>query len=70
MSRVPLGKVLLRNVIRHTDAHNKVGKRVVNNLNPAILDGKTKQRHPLGQGEGSASKLLQVRPQVYSRSVN
>lgn len=24
MSRVPLGKVLLRNVIRHTDAHNKI----------------------------------------------
>lgn len=24
MSRVPMGKVLLRNVIRHTDAHNKV----------------------------------------------
>ncbi|XP_053307684.1 uncharacterized protein NKAPD1 isoform X2 [Spea bombifrons] len=24
MSRVPLGKVLLRNVIRHTDAHNKL----------------------------------------------
>uniref|UniRef100_W5M058 NKAP domain containing 1 n=1 Tax=Lepisosteus oculatus TaxID=7918 RepID=W5M058_LEPOC len=26
MSRVPMGKVLLRNVIRHTDAHNKVGQ--------------------------------------------
>ncbi|XP_066518808.1 NKAP domain containing 1 [Hoplias malabaricus] len=24
MSRVPMGKVLLRNVIRHTDAHNKI----------------------------------------------
>ncbi|RXM95091.1 hypothetical protein EOD39_17254 [Acipenser ruthenus] len=24
MSRVPVGKVLLRNVIRHTDAHNKI----------------------------------------------
>ncbi|KAF6298862.1 hypothetical protein mRhiFer1_008914 [Rhinolophus ferrumequinum] len=24
MSRVPLGKVLLRNVIQHTDAHNKI----------------------------------------------
>uniref|UniRef100_A0A2K5IZ86 NKAP domain containing 1 n=1 Tax=Colobus angolensis palliatus TaxID=336983 RepID=A0A2K5IZ86_COLAP len=24
MSRIPLGKVLLRNVIRHTDAHNKI----------------------------------------------
>lgn len=24
MSRQPLGKTLLRNVIRHTDAHNKV----------------------------------------------
>ncbi|XP_028931886.1 uncharacterized protein NKAPD1 isoform X2 [Ornithorhynchus anatinus] len=24
MTRVPLGKVLLRNVIRHTDAHNKI----------------------------------------------
>jgi len=24
MSRVPVGKVLLRNVIRHTGAHNKV----------------------------------------------
>ncbi|XP_063167208.1 uncharacterized protein NKAPD1 [Candoia aspera] len=24
MSRVPLGKVLLRNIIRHTDAHNKI----------------------------------------------
>ncbi|XP_005987294.1 NKAP domain containing 1 [Latimeria chalumnae] len=24
MSRVPLGKILLRNVIRHTDAHNKI----------------------------------------------
>lgn len=23
MAKVPLGKVLLRNVIRHTDAHNK-----------------------------------------------
>ncbi|XP_076832209.1 uncharacterized protein NKAPD1 isoform X2 [Brachyhypopomus gauderio] len=24
MSKVPLGKVLLRNIIRHTDAHNKI----------------------------------------------
>ncbi|KAG9348581.1 hypothetical protein JZ751_002317 [Albula glossodonta] len=24
MSRIPMGKVLLRNVIRHTDAHNKI----------------------------------------------
>lgn len=24
MSKQPLGKTLLRNVIRHTDAHNKV----------------------------------------------
>ncbi|MCJ8739976.1 hypothetical protein PDJAM_G00053600 [Pangasius djambal] len=23
MAKVPVGKVLLRNVIRHTDAHNK-----------------------------------------------
>lgn len=24
MSKLPMGKTLLRNVIRHTDAHNKV----------------------------------------------
>ncbi|XP_041030402.1 uncharacterized protein NKAPD1 isoform X4 [Carcharodon carcharias] len=24
MARIPMGKVLLRNVIRHTDAHNKI----------------------------------------------
>lgn len=28
MAKVPVGKVLLRNVIRHTDAHNKAGHQV------------------------------------------
>lgn len=34
MSCVPLGKVLLRNVIRHTDAHNKVGTGIRGALSP------------------------------------
>ncbi|KAI2562803.1 C11orf57 isoform 5 [Pan troglodytes] len=44
MSRIPLGKVLLRNVIRHTDAHNKVGDsggiRYVENKRTGKTDGR------------------------------
>uniref|UniRef100_A0A8D0EN12 Uncharacterized protein n=1 Tax=Strix occidentalis caurina TaxID=311401 RepID=A0A8D0EN12_STROC len=46
MSRVPVGKVLLRNVIRHTGAHNKVrpgpgpGDRNVENKGVGEADGR------------------------------
>lgn len=63
MSRVPVGKVLLRNVIRHTGAHNKV--------RPGPVGGSCRPRRPIvpplsrgcgavggaGSGAGETSEL-------------
>lgn len=52
MSRVPLGKVLLRNVIRHTDAHNKIQEE----------SEMWKIREMEKQTEGSGTKRRRVSP--------
>ncbi|XP_073441258.1 uncharacterized protein NKAPD1 [Dendrobates tinctorius] len=48
MSRVPLGKVLLRNVIRHTDAHNKIQEETemwkIREMEKQTEDTRTKRR--------------------------
>uniref|UniRef100_A0A8C5IQL0 Uncharacterized protein n=1 Tax=Junco hyemalis TaxID=40217 RepID=A0A8C5IQL0_JUNHY len=57
MSRVPVGKVLLRNVIRHTGAHNKVGDRNVEDKGVGEAD----RRDLLEKAEQNAVRHLQVR---------
>uniref|UniRef100_A0A8B9F4G3 Uncharacterized protein n=1 Tax=Amazona collaria TaxID=241587 RepID=A0A8B9F4G3_9PSIT len=56
MSRVPVGKVLLRNVIRHTGAHNKVRDRNVENKGV----GEANRRDLLEKAEQNAVRHLQV----------
>ncbi|KAJ6653976.1 hypothetical protein lerEdw1_007608 [Lerista edwardsae] len=58
MSRVPLGKVLLRNVIRHTDAHNKIQEESemwkIRELEKQTEDGyRSKQRKMLPNSSSS-----------------
>lgn len=36
MAKVPVGKVLLRNVIRHTDAHNKARHQLLASISLSL----------------------------------
>uniref|UniRef100_A0A8C4UGX5 Uncharacterized protein n=1 Tax=Falco tinnunculus TaxID=100819 RepID=A0A8C4UGX5_FALTI len=56
MSRVPVGKVLLRNVIRHTGAHNKVRDRNVENKGVGEAD----RRDLLEKAKQNAVRHIQV----------
>ncbi|ELK31896.1 Protein HEXIM1 [Myotis davidii] len=51
MSRVPLGKVLLRNVIRHTDAHNKDQPQTGNRAGADAVHEERNPEPPLGAEE-------------------